>query len=84
MGALDELEPKQDGGAETNQSPSAQFSIPKSARNQYKTLDEMSEKELLEMIATATNRTSKNVAFYFWCGMIGLGLWLFSLLVLMN
>jgi len=32
-----------------------------------------SENELLQMIAKDTNRTAKNVAFYFWVSMISVG-----------
>jgi hypothetical protein len=39
----------------------------------------LTEKELLQMIAKDTNRTAKNVAFYFWVSMISVAYILFQL-----
>ena len=41
--------------------------------------NKMTEKELLQMIAKDTNRTAKNVAFYFWLGIISFAYVLFQL-----
>ena len=41
--------------------------------------NKMTEKELLQMIAKDTNRTAKNVAFYFWVSMISVAYILFQL-----
>jgi hypothetical protein len=42
--------------------------------------NKMTEKELLQMIAKDTNRTAKNVAFYFWFGIISFAYVLFQLM----
>ena len=39
----------------------------------------LTEKELLQMIAKDTNRTAKNVAFYFWVSMISVAYILFQM-----
>jgi len=71
MGLMDELE--KGAGTDTksdNQMPEKE----KLHKNK------MTEKELLQMIAKDTNRTAKNVAFYFWITIISVAYVAFTLL----
>ena len=43
------------------------------SQRRQEVVDNLNEKELLQMIAKDTNRTAKNVAFYFWITMISVG-----------
>ena len=40
------------------------------SQRRQEVVDNLNEKELLQMIAKDTSRTAKNVAFYFWITMI--------------
>ena len=54
--------------------------IRKHENNDTMSYKNKSEKELLHMIAKDTNRTAKNVAFYFWITIISVAYVAFTLL----
>ena len=48
------------------------------SQRRQEVVDNLNEKELLQMIAKDTNRTAKTVAFYFWLTMILVGFAVFA------
>ena len=51
--------------------------------DEYDEFDDLTEKELLQMMALDAYRTAKNVAFFFWSGLALLALWALSALGLL-
>lgn len=59
---------KSAGGTEENKSHGGDS-------DEYDDFDDLTEKELLQMMALDTYRTAKNVAFFFWAGLSVLAIW---------
>jgi hypothetical protein len=59
---------KSAGGTEENKSHGGGL-------DEYDDFDDLTEKELLQMMALDTYRTAKNVAFFFWAGLSVLAIW---------
>jgi len=71
MGLMDELEK----GAGTDAKSDNQMTEKEKLHK-----NKLTEKELLQMIAKDTNRTAKNVAFYFWITIISVAYVAYTLL----
>ena len=59
---------KSAGGTEENKSHGGDS-------DEYDDFDDLTEKELLQMMALDTYRTAKNVAFFCWAGLSVLAIW---------
>jgi hypothetical protein len=64
MGLMEKIRQRQTGAGTDTKSDNQKTEKEKLHKNK------MTEKELLQMIAKDTNRTAKNVAFFFWTTII--------------